>query len=60
MKSGARSAEELLLSTHMKLSKIAVRLGYTESAAFHTAFRRWHGESPSAFRRRRHPAARTP
>jgi AraC-like DNA-binding protein len=52
-------AEELLLSTHMKLSEIAARLGYTESAAFHMAFRRWHGESPSAFRLRRRKAART-
>lgn len=43
-------AEELLTSTNMKLSEIADRLGYTEPAAFITAFRRWKGLSPSEYR----------
>lgn len=46
-------AEELLTSTHMTLAEIAERLGYTEPAAFHNAFKRWKGISPSAFRRGR-------
>lgn len=43
-------AEELLLSARMKLAEIAERLGYTEPAAFISAFKRWKGMSPSAFR----------
>ncbi len=46
-------AEELLLSAHMKLAEIAERLGYTEPAAFISAFKRWKGMSPSAFRKLR-------
>lgn len=46
-------AEELLTSTHMTLAEVAERLGYTEPAAFHNAFKRWKGVSPSAFRRAR-------
>lgn len=45
-------AEELLLSAHMKLAEIANRLGYTEPAAFISAFKRWKGVSPTAFRAR--------
>lgn len=43
-------AEELLLSAHMKLAEIAARLGYTEPAAFISAFKRWKGMSPTAYR----------
>ena len=43
-------AEELLKSTHLKLAEIAERLGYTEPAAFISAFKRWKGMSPSAYR----------
>jgi AraC-like DNA-binding protein len=45
-------AEELLLSAHMKLAEIALRLGYKEPAAFINAFKRWKGMSPSAFRQK--------
>jgi len=43
-------AEELLMSAHMKLAEIAARLGYTEPAAFISAFKRWKGMSPTAYR----------
>jgi AraC-like DNA-binding protein len=46
-------AEELLLSAHMKLAEIAARLGYTEPAAFISAFKRWNGVSPSVYRQQR-------
>lgn len=46
-------AEELLLSAHMKLAEIAERLGYTEPAAFISAFKRWKGMSPTAYRQQR-------
>jgi AraC-like DNA-binding protein len=46
-------AEEFLLSKHMKLSEIAERLGYSESASFITAFIRWKGVSPDQYRRSR-------
>lgn len=35
----------------LSLSQIAFLLGYSEVSAFHRAFRRWTGESPSAHRR---------
>ncbi len=50
-------AEELLLSAHMKLSEIAGRLGYTEPAAFISAFKRWKGMSPTAYRELRRAGA---
>jgi AraC-like DNA-binding protein len=44
-------AEELLQSAHLKLSDIAERLGYAESAPFITAFRRWKGVTPDGYRK---------
>jgi len=44
-------AEELLLTTPMKLADIAERLGYAEAAPFISAFKRWKGISPDAYRR---------
>lgn len=48
----ARAVHDLLLESH-SISEISVRLGYSESAAFHRAFRKWFGSSPSAYRRAR-------
>ena len=41
---------QLLQNTDMALSQIAAALKYSELSAFTRAFRRWSGESPSAWR----------
>lgn len=41
---------ELLENTDMALSQVAAALQYSELSAFTRAFRRWSGESPSAWR----------
>jgi AraC-like DNA-binding protein len=47
-----------LEETDRTLEEIAFLVGFSHSAAFHRAFRRWmHGETPSTYRRR---MARTP
>ncbi len=47
------TARHFLHTTEMRLTEIAVALGYSEVAAFTRAFRRWSGETPSRFRERR-------
>jgi hypothetical protein len=41
---------ELLENTDMALSQVAAALQYSERSAFTRAFRRWSGQSPSAWR----------
>ena len=48
---------ELLENTDMALSKVAAVLRYSEPSAFTRAFRRWSGQSPSAWRSS-HPRVR--
>ncbi len=43
-------ADELLLTTNMKLHEVAARLGYSEPASFTHAYKRWKGISPTEFR----------
>ena len=47
-----RFAKHYLESTHMSASDIAFSLGFSQSAAFVRAFRRWTGYSPGEYRRR--------
>lgn len=45
-------AAELVLDSTQTMSDIATRLGYSSPSCFSQAFKRWHGVSPSEFRRR--------
>lgn len=48
---------QLLQNTNMTLSQVAAALKYSEPSAFTRAFRRWSGQTPSAWRASR-PQAR--
>ena len=49
----AQSAEaaQMLRDPSMSISAIAERLGYADLSSFSQAFKRWHGVSPSLYRR---------
>jgi len=53
-------ARELLANPDARLSEIALLLGYSEQSAFNRAFRRWTGESPTAYRQRLQRSSREP
>ena len=44
------AAEHYLAGRVLSIGEIAYLLGYSEPAAFHRAFKRWHGVTPAAFR----------
>jgi len=46
------AAERYLSNSPLSIGEVAFLLGYSEPAAFHRAFRRWHNETPRAFRQR--------
>jgi AraC-like DNA-binding protein len=45
-----RDAKQLLAASDLDLKTIAERLQFTDPANFTRAFRRWAGQTPSAFR----------
>ena len=47
------AAEERLRERTLSLAEISAELGYADQANFTRAFRRWTGETPAAYRRRR-------
>jgi AraC-like DNA-binding protein len=52
------ACEKRMPDFQVTLSEIALELGFSDQAHFARAFRRWTGESPSAYRRRRFPERR--
>jgi AraC-like DNA-binding protein len=48
-------AERYLSEPNLSIDEVAFMLGYSEVNAFRRAFRRWYGESPASWRRRRGP-----
>ncbi|MBF6343593.1 AraC family transcriptional regulator [Nocardia cyriacigeorgica] len=46
-------AEEMLSTTPLSVSDVAIRLGYAEASTFIYAFKRWTGTTPAAYRRQR-------
>lgn len=47
----SRLAAELVLNAGQSMGEIAERLGYSSPSCFSQAFKRWHGVSPSTFRK---------
>jgi len=45
-------AAQLVLDTTQTLAEVADRLGYSSPSCFSQAFKRWHGLSPSDYRKR--------
>ena len=52
-------ALNLLENDTLALTQIAFSLGYSEVSAFNHAFRRWVGQSPGDYRRRRAESVRS-
>jgi len=44
-------ARSYVRDSRMPLSEVAFALGFSEPAAFHRAFKRWTGTTPSGLRR---------
>jgi AraC-like DNA-binding protein len=44
------AAEVALTDSQLAIAQVAWLLGFSEAAAFHRAFQRWHGMTPRAFR----------
>jgi AraC-like DNA-binding protein len=46
-----RAAEAYLADPRLSIAEIAWLLGYSQTTAFHRAFKRWHRKTPHSFRR---------
>lgn len=46
-------AEEYLSGPRLSVEQVAERLGYAEATSFINAYKRWHGATPSAYRRKK-------
>ena len=46
-----REATKLLKTSRQNISEIAFMTGFSEQSAFHRAFKRWTGQSPTEYRR---------
>lgn len=46
-------AEEYLVRPNLSLEQVSQLLGFTHIQAFHRSFKRWTGDTPAAFQRRR-------
>jgi len=51
------AAEVALTDSRLPIAQIAWLLGFSEAAAFHRAFQRWHGTTPRAWREARTASA---
>lgn len=48
----SQAAAQILRNSDMKLDELAIHLGYTDTASFTRAFRRWTGMSPGEYRKK--------
>jgi AraC-like DNA-binding protein len=46
----SRLAKQYLVNTQLDISQIAFALGYSDSATFNRAFKKWTGKTPTAYR----------
>jgi len=45
-------SQRYLMDSRLGITEIAFMMGYADQASFSTAFRGWHGMSPSEFRKK--------
>jgi AraC-like DNA-binding protein len=46
-------AEQFLVEPRVAIAEVAFLLGFSEASAFHRAFKRWTGKTPTDYRRAR-------